>query len=66
MKMTMERKIEKALFSKKENEILRNYEKALDRFDNLVERGVAKPRGNNSFSLERMGNNCMGVHNKFQ
>lgn len=66
MKTTMARKIEKALSSKKENEVSRNYEKALERFDDLIERGVTKPRGNNSFSLDRMLNNCIGRHNKFQ
>lgn len=61
----MERKIEKALSLKNENEVLRNDKKALDCFDNLIERGVAKPRGNNSFSLDQMGNNYMRMHNKF-
>jgi|GEM_PF-6945787 hypothetical protein len=49
----------------KENDSKKSYEMAAKRFDELVSRGVIKPRGNNSFSIDSNIVTCIGEANKF-
>lgn len=52
-------KVVRATSEKRDNVGVKTFEEAVRRFDKLVERGVAKPRGNNTHSFDHMISNKM-------
>lgn len=61
----LDKQVKKIISTRKENNSIKGYEMAAKRFDELVSRGVVKPRGNNSFSIDSNITTCIGETNKF-
>lgn len=64
MKSKVSTQIEETLSTRQDSETLRNYKKASKKFENLVKRGIAKSRGNNSMPFDATIN-CSTLVNKF-